>query len=73
MNPAPIVPPLASFGCGNIGGKQAANFLAHGYSVYVYDVDRDSMANLFQTLYATFRTIFTLPLQGHFPVPRGNS
>lgn len=37
---------IGIIGCGNIGGKQAANFLAQGYSVYVYDVDQDSMAQL---------------------------
>ena len=37
---------IGIIGCGNIGGKQAANFLDHGYSVYVYDLDQDSMAQL---------------------------
>lgn len=39
-------PTLGMIGCGNIGGKQAANFLAHGYTVYVYDINRDSMEKL---------------------------
>ncbi|MEQ9356566.1 NAD(P)-dependent oxidoreductase [Coleofasciculus chthonoplastes] len=39
-------PTIGIIGCGNIGGKQAANFLAHGYSVYVYDVNQDSMVQL---------------------------
>ncbi|MEQ9486030.1 NAD(P)-dependent oxidoreductase [Coleofasciculus sp. F4-SAH-05] len=42
----PNYPTIGIIGCGNIGGKQAANFLAHGYSVYVYDLNRDSMAKL---------------------------
>lgn len=42
----PNLPILGIVGCGNIGGKQAANFLSHGYSVYVYDIDRTSMAKL---------------------------
>ncbi|NER05178.1 MAG: NAD(P)-dependent oxidoreductase [Okeania sp. SIO3C4] len=37
---------LGIIGCGNIGGRQAANFLAHGYSVYVYDINPDRMAEL---------------------------
>ncbi|WP_293072168.1 MULTISPECIES: NAD(P)-binding domain-containing protein [unclassified Moorena] len=32
-------PTIGIIGCGNIGGRQAANFLAHGYSVYVYDIN----------------------------------
>lgn len=39
-------PILGIIGCGNIGGRQAANFLAHGYQVYVYDINPDSMAEL---------------------------
>ncbi|NEP46336.1 MAG: NAD(P)-dependent oxidoreductase, partial [Okeania sp. SIO2H7] len=39
-------PILGIVGCGNIGGRQAANFLARGYSVYVFDLDRDRMAKL---------------------------
>ncbi|MEQ8535991.1 MAG: NAD(P)-dependent oxidoreductase [Coleofasciculus sp. D1-CHI-01] len=42
----PNSPSIGIIGCGNIGGKQAANFLDHGYSVYVYDLDQDSMAQL---------------------------
>ncbi|MGD1914237.1 MAG: NAD(P)-dependent oxidoreductase [Rivularia sp. (in: cyanobacteria)] len=42
----PSRPSLGIIGCGNIGGKQAANFLAHGYSVYVYDINPESMAKL---------------------------
>ncbi|MGB3514255.1 MAG: NAD(P)-dependent oxidoreductase [Microcoleaceae cyanobacterium] len=39
-------PTLGIIGCGNIGGRQAANFLAHGYSVYVYDINQDRMTEL---------------------------
>ncbi|MEC4815888.1 MAG: NAD(P)-dependent oxidoreductase [Scytonema sp. PMC 1069.18] len=39
-------PTLGIIGCGNIGGQQAANFLAHGYSVYVYDINPERMAKL---------------------------
>jgi len=39
-------PTLGIVGCGNIGGRQAANFLAKGYSVDVYDINPDSMAQL---------------------------
>ncbi len=39
-------PTLGIIGCGNIGGQQAANFLAHGYSVYVYDINPEPMAKL---------------------------
>ncbi|MBC6471693.1 MAG: NAD(P)-dependent oxidoreductase, partial [Hormoscilla sp. GM102CHS1] len=39
-------PTLGIVGCGNIGGRQAANFLALGYSVYVYDINPDSMVQL---------------------------
>lgn len=39
-------PTLGIIGCGNIGGRQAANFLAQGYEVYVYDINPDSMAQL---------------------------
>ena len=44
-------PPLNSLrlgiiGCGNIGKRHAANFLAHGYKVYVYDINPDSMEAL---------------------------
>lgn len=42
----PKFPTIGIIGCGNIGGKQAANFIDHGYSVYVYDLNRDSMAKL---------------------------
>lgn len=43
---SPNYPTLGIIGCGNIGGRQAANFLAYGYSVWVYDVDKDRMAQL---------------------------
>ncbi|EAW37594.1 NAD(P)-dependent oxidoreductase [Lyngbya sp. PCC 8106] len=39
-------PTLGIIGCGNIGKRQAANFLAHGYSVYVYDINPARMAQL---------------------------
>ncbi|NEQ86591.1 MAG: NAD(P)-dependent oxidoreductase, partial [Moorea sp. SIO2I5] len=39
-------PTIGIIGCGNIGRRQAANFLAHGYSVYVYDINPDAMAEL---------------------------
>ncbi|MEM6646984.1 MAG: NAD(P)-dependent oxidoreductase, partial [Bacteroidota bacterium] len=39
-------PTLGIIGCGNIGGRQAANFLAKNYSVYVYDINSDPMAKL---------------------------
>ena len=39
-------PILGIVGCGNIGGRQATNFLAHGYSVYVYDINPERMADL---------------------------
>lgn len=39
-------PTIGIIGCGKIGGRQAANFLARGYSVYVYDINPDSMAKL---------------------------
>ncbi len=39
-------PTLGIIGCGNIGGRQAANFLACGYPVYIYDVNPDSMTGL---------------------------
>lgn len=39
-------PTIGIIGCGNIGRRQAANFVAHGYSVYVYDINRDAMAQL---------------------------
>jgi len=45
-NPPLNYPTLGIIGCGNIGGRQAANFLAHGYSVYVYDINLDRMAEL---------------------------
>jgi len=48
----PKSPTLGIVGCGNMGGQQAANFLAHGYSVCVYDINRESMAQL-QSLGAT--------------------
>ncbi len=41
-------PTLGIVGCGNIGGRQAANFLAHGYLVRVYDTDAARMAALQQ-------------------------
>lgn len=43
---SPPHPTLGIVGCGNIGGKQAANFLAHGYSVWVYDLDAERLAEL---------------------------
>ncbi len=39
-------PTLGIIGCGNIGGRQAANFITHGYSVYVYDINPERMAQL---------------------------
>lgn len=39
-------PKLGMIGCGNIGGRQAANFLDHGYSVYVYDINSQQMSAL---------------------------
>lgn len=39
-------PILGMIGCGNIGQRQAANFIKHGYKVYVYDVNSDAMATL---------------------------
>ncbi|MGB3531925.1 MAG: NAD(P)-dependent oxidoreductase [Microcoleaceae cyanobacterium] len=44
-------PPLNSLrlgiiGCGNIGSRHAANFLAHGYKVCVYDINSSSMETL---------------------------
>ncbi|NEP57339.1 MAG: NAD(P)-dependent oxidoreductase [Symploca sp. SIO2G7] len=39
-------PKLGLIGCGNIGGRQAANFLAHGYAVYVYDIKSHQMSAL---------------------------
>ncbi|MGD1714168.1 NAD(P)-dependent oxidoreductase [Dapis sp. BLCC M172] len=39
-------PKLGIIGCGNIGGRQTANFIAHGYSVYIYDINLDRMAEL---------------------------
>lgn len=39
-------PAIGIIGCGNIGGRQAVNFLAHNYSVYVYDINSDSLAQL---------------------------
>ena len=39
-------PTIGIIGCGNIGGAQATNFLTQGYSVYVYDINLDSMAKL---------------------------
>jgi len=41
-------PTLGIVGCGNIGGRQAANFLAHGYPVRIYDTDTKRMAALQQ-------------------------
>jgi 3-hydroxyisobutyrate dehydrogenase-like beta-hydroxyacid dehydrogenase len=37
---------LGIIGCGNIGRQQAANFLAQGYSVYVYDINPERMVKL---------------------------
>ena len=45
-NPPLNHPTLGIIGCGNIGGRQAANFIAHGYSVYVYDINLDRMIGL---------------------------
>jgi 3-hydroxyisobutyrate dehydrogenase-like beta-hydroxyacid dehydrogenase len=39
-------PILGIIGCGNIGEKQAANFLSHGYTVYVYDINPDTLVKL---------------------------
>ncbi len=39
-------PILGMIGCGNIGGRLAANFLAHGYQVYIYDINPERMAQL---------------------------
>lgn len=39
-------PTLGIIGCGNIGGQQAANFIVQGYSVYIYDINLDRMAEL---------------------------
>ena len=39
-------PTIGIIGCGNIGGRQAVNFLAHDYSVYVYDINPDSLTQL---------------------------
>ena len=39
-------PTIGIIGCGNIGGRQAANFIAHGYSVYVYDINPEPLAQL---------------------------
>ncbi|MEM1170163.1 MAG: NAD(P)-dependent oxidoreductase [Cyanobacteria bacterium P01_H01_bin.35] len=46
-------PTLGVVGFGNIGGRKAANFLACGYSVYVFDINPDRMAQL-QSLGARF-------------------
>ena len=43
---SPNYPTIGIIGCGRIGGRQATNFLASGYSVYVYDINPDSMAQL---------------------------
>ena len=44
---SPLNPPiLGIIGCGNIGKRHATNFLAHGYSVYVYDINPAPMAQL---------------------------
>lgn len=40
-------PTLGIIGCGNVGGRQAANFLAHGYQVCVYDINPKRMADLY--------------------------
>lgn len=40
------LPTLGIVGCGNIGGRQAANFLQQGYQVYVYDINPERMAKL---------------------------
>ncbi len=45
-NPPLNYPTLGIIGCGKIGGRQAANFLAHGYSVCIYDINLDRMAEL---------------------------
>lgn len=45
-NPPLNHPTLGIIGCGNIGGRQAANFIAHGYSVYVYDINLNRMTGL---------------------------
>ncbi len=42
----PDHPPLGIIGCGNIGGRLAANFLAQGYQVYVYDINPERMGKL---------------------------
>ena len=39
-------PSIGIVGCGNIGGKQAANFLDRGYPVYIYDLNPDTMTKL---------------------------
>lgn len=44
--PSTSHPTLGIIGCGNIGGRQAANFLAHGYQVHVYDINPERMAEL---------------------------
>jgi len=41
--PQPII---GIVGCGNIGGRHAANFLAHGYQVYVYDTNAEQLVEL---------------------------
>ncbi len=43
-----VHPIIGLIGCGNIGGKQARNFLAHGYQMYVYDINPDRMTELQQ-------------------------
>lgn len=39
-------PTLGIVGCGNIGGRQAANFLACGYDVCVYDINPEPLKEL---------------------------
>jgi len=39
-------PALGFVGCGNVGGRQVANFLERGYPVCVYDLDSERVARL---------------------------
>lgn len=39
-------PSIGMVGCGNIGGRQAKNFLDHGYEVYVYDISKERMLQM---------------------------
>lgn len=41
-------PVLGIVGCGNIGSRQTANFLAHGYTVYIYDIESERLTALQQ-------------------------